>query len=139
MWPALYVEVGSMFESNQTGRKLQIRHFFNCKLTLVVYRACCQCGAEYVGKTTRQLQRRIGEHLGDICHGRDTVLARHIKSCQNDNPKHLRFMAIDCIKPDGRRGNWDRLLLQRETYWIFTLKTMIPNGINEQLLFTPFL
>lgn len=84
-----FIETGQSFTSSQTGRHYKIRSFLNCKSTHVVYRARCSCNLEYVGKTTRQFRRRVGEHLGDIRHRRDTAIARHVHSEHGGDPKCL--------------------------------------------------
>lgn len=88
-----------------------------------------------VGWSIKGALEYIGKHLGDICHRRDTAVARHMWTCQNGDFKGLKFMDIDRIFPTARRDDLDRLLLQRETFWIYTLKTMVPGGLNEQLQF----
>lgn len=105
----------------------------------MIYRAICTCGLEYVGKTTRKFRRRVGEHLGDIRHQRDTAIAHHIWASHEGDPNALRFMAIDKIPPNLRRGDLDKVLLQKETFWIFTLKSVSPGGPNEQLTYTCFI
>lgn len=134
-----FIEVGSFFVSSQTGRRHQISQFFNCRSSLVIYRAKCLCGIEYVGKTTRQLRRRVGDHLGDIRHQRDTSIARHVWTNHKGDPNCIKFMAIDKIQPGPRRGDLDKALLQKESFWIFTLKTVTPGGLNEQLNYTCFI
>lgn len=48
-------------------------------------------------------------------------------------------MAIDHIFPTIGKGYLDKTLLQRETVWIYTLKTVLPGGMNEQLSFTSYI
>lgn len=81
-------------------------------------------------------ERLVGEHLGDIRHQRDTAIARHIWACQQGNPVALGFMAIDKVVPSARGGDLDRIPLQREAFWIYSLKTVSPGGLNEQISFT---
>lgn len=88
-----------------------------------------------MGKTLREFRRRVGEHLGDIRHNRDTPIARHVWIEHGGNPKCLQFKGSDTIRPSPRGGDIDRLILQRESFWIFWLQTVTPNGLNEQLNF----
>lgn len=67
-------------------------------------------------KTTRQLRRRVGEHLGDVCHQRDTAVACHVWTCQKGDPKCLKFIAIDKVVPNIRKGDINKSLLQKETF-----------------------
>lgn len=94
----------------------------------MIYRAICPCGMEYIGKTLRELRRRIGEHLRDIRLKYDKPIARHMWQSHPNNTLVIRFMGIDLVKRPERRGNWDILILQRETEWIFHLDTVYPKG-----------
>lgn len=64
-----------------------------------------------MGKTLMEFQRRVGEHLGDVRHNRDTLIARHIWSEHGGDPKHLHFMGIDLERPYPRHGDMDKTLL----------------------------
>lgn len=134
-----FILTGPYFVSNQMGQKFNIPYYINCKTTFVIYKATCKCGKEYIGKTIWEFRRRVGEHLGDIRHERDTPLARHLLTCQNGSTTDLKFIAIDHVWSTVRRGNTQKVLLQRETYWIHTLRTMTPKGLNDQLFFNCFL
>lgn len=134
-----HIQIGRHFTSHIQGRRYEIKFLLNCKFTFVVYKADCKCGKEYVGITIHEFRRCVGEHYGDICHKRDTPLSRHMWSCQNGNISDLKFMAIDHIRPNICRGNRHKTLLQKETFWIFTLRTMFPQGLNEQLQFNCFI
>ena len=46
----------------------------------------------------------------------------------------LRFQGIEVVNAPKRGGDRDRLLLQREAFWIHTLNTEYPKGLNEELL-----
>ncbi len=50
----------------------------------------------------------------------------------------LHYMGIEIVKMSQRAGNNDRILLQREAYWIHCLDTLIPNGMNEEISFACF-
>lgn len=51
----------------------------------------------------------------------------------------LRIMAIEVIPRTARGGDRLKLLLQRETFWIVTLKATTFPGLNEEVDFSPFL
>lgn len=93
----------------------------------------------YVGKTIREFRRRILEHIGDIEHQRETPLASHMRIHHSSNPLALKFWALEIVSLGERKGNLDRLLLQKEAGWIYRLKTTQPHGINDILSFAPFL
>ena len=60
----------------------------NANLTNVIYKFDCVCGADYIGRTSRPLHRRIGEHvpkwLRENSKKRGTPnssITRHLLSC----------------------------------------------------------
>lgn len=68
----------------------------NCKSDSLVYMCTCPCPKNYVGKTTRQLRRRIGEHLGNIRRGDDTPLATHMRIVHPGHERHQIRGSGDC-------------------------------------------
>lgn len=134
-----YMPTMKAFSCPVTGITYQIRDFCNCKSKGVVYLAQCTCSMLYVGKTVRELRRRILEHIWDILHSRGTAIAKHMRQLHSEKPYDIKFCAIELIKPNQRRRDLDKLLLQKETAWIYRLKTVDPCGLNETLSFTSFI
>lgn len=107
------------------------------------YKICClfvkmPCNSYYVGKK-RELKTKICEHKCSI-HNHDdkSSMARHFNS-HNHSLCDLHYMAIETVNMPQRGGNRDRILQQRETYWIHSLNTLISNGLNEEISFSRFL
>ena len=94
---------------------------------------------KYVGKTTRQLRCRINEHKSAI-RRKDpkSAVARHFAD-GNHSITDLDFCGIDLITPSRRGGNTDKFLLQCECRYIYYMKTLYPNGMNEELDMSCFL
>ncbi|CAJ0923823.1 unnamed protein product [Ranitomeya imitator] len=90
-----WMKPNKSFTSSSTGKVFFQRDFSNCKSTGVVYMASCPCPKDYIGKTIREFRRRVGEHLGDIRHNRDTALARHMRSQHPDKPTDVTFTVIE--------------------------------------------
>uniref|UniRef100_A0A8C5M1L9 Reverse transcriptase domain-containing protein n=1 Tax=Leptobrachium leishanense TaxID=445787 RepID=A0A8C5M1L9_9ANUR len=116
-----------------------IHNFFNCNTSGLVYMITCGCGKKYVGKTFRPFKYRIREHIRSIGGHIDTPVARHVRQCQIGNINNLKFCGIELVKHPQRGGNYDLILRRRECFWIYTLHTLAPEGLNEGFTFTPFI
>ncbi len=104
-----------------------------------MYLLKCPCGLCYVGKTKRELRIRISEHKSSIRNSDEkSSVARHFNSAGHDVCS-LRFQGIEEVKPLKRGGDREKALLQREAFWIHTLQTEYPKGMNEELLLGCFL
>lgn len=44
-----------------------------------------------------------------------------------------RFYGIERVDPPRRGGDPDLLLKRREAFWLFTLQTLAPKGLNDEL------
>ncbi len=111
----------------------KIRQLITCKSTYVIYIIICPCLQLYVGKTTRALHTRMIEHTSAIRRPDDTSsISHHFKSA-NHSLSDMKFLGIERILPHRRGGDRDKKLLQREAFWIFELKSLFPEGMNEEL------
>lgn len=100
----------------------------------------CPCGLVYVGQTKRPLKLRIAEHKAAIRNrNMDYAIARHYVQANHGSNASLKFWGIERILPSQRGGDIVKYLLQREAFWIFTLNTVEPNGLNEELGLSCFL
>lgn len=127
------------FSHPHTGKKFSIKSVITCASTHVVYMLRCPCGLAYVGKTTRKLKQRISEHKSTIRRNdRDYPVAVHFNDKHHDIAS-LRFCGIEQLSLPPRGGNFDKLLKQREAFWIYTLQTLAPKGLNDELILNCFL
>ena len=93
-----------------------------------------------MGQTKRNLKVRIGEHKTAIRTGNlEYAMARHYKEANHGSPASLRFWGIEKIPTSSRGGDMIKRLLCREAYWIHTLNTLEPMGLNEELKLSCFL
>ncbi|MEE6527157.1 hypothetical protein FKM82_028299 [Ascaphus truei] len=116
---------------NTKIRKYFIKNFLNCNICYVVYVLYCGCGHQYVGRTTRPLKVRIAEHVRLIKKKNlDHPVARHFALCPNGGINNFTFSAIEHIPIHARGGNRENVLNKQEMYWIYTLNTLHPHGIN---------
>lgn len=122
------------FNHPHTGKKFKIKGTITCASTSVVYLIRCPCGLAYVGKTSRQLKQRMSEHKSSIRRNdRDYPVAVHFNDLKHDISS-FRFIGIEQVSLPKRGGNLDILLKQREAFWIHTLQTLMPKGLNDELL-----
>lgn len=127
------------FTHPKTGKTYTVKGRITCLSTFVVYLLTCPCGLLYVGKTKRQLKTRIFEHKSSIRRNDDkSSVARHFHSAGHD-ANMLKFMGLEVVNRSPRGGDRDNHLLQREAWYIFSLNTCIPNGMNEDLQLSCFL
>ena len=81
-----------------------------------------------MGKTTRALPTRISERRSTIRTGGErSPVASHLNHAGH-NVSALRYV----VNSPPRGGDHGKRLLQRETFWIYFLNTMSPNGLNEE-------
>jgi 23S rRNA A1618 N6-methylase RlmF len=81
-------------------------------------------------ETKRSFRTRLSEHDRDVGHKKDINIARHFNGQSHDWSK-CRFDIIEHLTgdPDTR----STLRLKRETYWIATLRSLAPNGLNVMI------
>ncbi|CAJ0966225.1 unnamed protein product [Ranitomeya imitator] len=134
------------FQSADGKKQFNIRQHITCKTTQVIYYATCTCPKIYVGLTSRRLGMRTREHVRDIVAAESEpevsllkTLPRHFRLFHNCNPKHLSVRGIEHVQCGIRGGDIKRLLAQKECRWIFTLGTMVPDGLNETTGYSSFL
>lgn len=120
------------FRHPHNNRSFPIKSVITCSSTHIVYTLTCPCGLVYVGKTTRQLKQRISEHKSTIRRNdRDYPVAIHFNDLKHDIST-LRFCGIEQVRLPRRGGNHDLLLKRREAFWIYTLQTLAPKGLNDE-------
>ncbi len=66
-------------------------------------------------------------------------LARHYNEVGRVTESSLKVIGIESIPCSMRGGNGQKQLLQRETFWIHTLRATKSPGVNEEIDFLPFL
>ena len=99
----------------------------------------CPCGLAYIGKTTRPLKTRISEHRSNIRnHDQKSPVAVHFTKAGH-NVSSLCYWGIEQVKLPRRGGDINTFLLKREAFWIYTLETLAPKGLNEDIDLRPFL
>jgi hypothetical protein len=80
---------------------------------------------QYVGQTGKKFYNRMMEHLNSIFHKTNTI-GIHFFSPQH-NHNDFSVQVIEKVLP-----NTVNLRLEREEFWIKTLGTKMPLGLNKQ-------
>ena len=138
------IHCNAMIRSDQvlhphSGKKCDIKGTITCKTKFVVYMLKCPCGLCYVGKTKRELRIRFSEHKSNIRNNDvKSPVARHFNE-KGHKICSLRFQGLEVVAPLKRGGDREKMLLQREAWWIHFLQTEYPKGMNEELLLGCFL
>ena len=120
----VYTIMTEYFQSTATKKLFKIRHSFTCNSNKVIYLiTCANCKKQYVGKTTRTLRERVCQHRHSIKKNQDQYVSKHF-NLPGHNLSHLTIQAIDTA------DNNQEQLTKLEEYWINTLKTVQPKGLN---------
>ena len=117
--------------------------YLNCHSTNVVYLLTCStCGLQYVGETVQPLSSRFSGHRTGIKspnkYGTCKILTAHFNSgvCKGSN---FEVQILEKIEGSGRteRNAMDVKVSshrkQREDFWIKTIRTAYPYGLNDRL------
>lgn len=111
----------------QNGYK--IRDLINCSTMRVIYMITCP--KIYIGETKRPLKVRIGEHLREFNEkDPEKSLAKHFSNCHGGCTEGVRVKGIYVLTLPPRRGDFNRIFLQKEKWWIYRLKYIVSVGLN---------
>jgi hypothetical protein len=121
-----YIKKTKSFTSSRSKQSFELKGLFTCATTGVIYLASClKCKKQYVGQTGRKFQHRAMEHLNSIFHKTNTKGTHYSLPLHNHND--FSVLIIEKILP-----NTVNLRLEREEFWIKTLGTKAPLGLNKQ-------
>ena len=114
-----------------------------CHTPNVVYLlTCSSCGLQYVGETAKQLNERFNKHRSGIKnpakYGTCKILSNHFTKgiCKGSK---FSVQIIEKLEGSGRteRKAIDKqasvVRRKREDFWIKTLRTVYPYGLNDKL------
>lgn len=108
-----------------------IKFFATCTTPFIVYLITCPCNKQYVGRTIRSFAIRVNEHITSIIKGKTNhSVPKHYLIKHNKDPKGTRFQIIDRFEAPWRGASSKRGVSRLETYWIYTLKSYTPFGMN---------
>ena len=100
----------------------------NNGLNFFIYLVTCQkCKKQYVGQTGRSARTRCLEHLRYL-KNKTEATGIHFNE-KGHQHKDFEFHIIEKVIP-----NTPHMRLQRENYWIQTLNTKTPRGLNKNTI-----
>lgn len=112
----------------------QLEGFYNCSTEYVVYCLTCPCKSLYVGRTIRPLRQCFGKHRRFIEKGCDEhSVPRHFLEHHNQSTAGLQVWVLESIPRNLSEAEWFSKLCECETFWIYTLDTLAPNGLNKEI------
>ena len=143
-----YIEETNIFFSNVTGeRYIPITadmNYLDCRSENIIYLIFCKiCNFQYVGETKSKLQKRFSNHKSSINSGISCQLVH--QHFQEDchglvNCKIIPIEKIDTrplpqqnLTPDQFDKASSKLRFEREKYWITSLQSAYPFGLNCRL------
>ena len=127
------------FKHPHSGKNIPIRGVISCNTKGVIYLLTCSCGKAYVGCTKRELKVRIAEHRSTIrCKNMTYPVAAHFVEA-NHPVSSLHYIGIEKVSVPRRGGEIEQILLKREAFWIQSLKTLSPFGLNVDFDLKSFL
>lgn len=120
-----------LFISTSTLREHKIESFSTCSSTGIVYLLQCPWGLQYIGRTKRSMQVRLGEHITNIKSGfKDHSVSRHYDLHHKRNPANTLFLWISRYNAHWRGGSLVRELSRMEMSWIHRVRCYTPYGLN---------
>ena len=106
----------------------------HCKLVNYIYLLTCKkCGVQYVGESTIRVNMRMNIHRKSKS-GCERCIDHYKNVCVGAS---FSVQIIEKLDGDGRKNrkidpDLTKYRLQREDYWIKTLRTVYPYGLNDR-------
>ena len=120
-----HLNCSSFFTSTVTKRSFPLRFSATCSSSYIIYLiTCTKCKKQYVGLTTTQLKTRINHHRSNIFCKKPIYLCRHF----NFSDHSVHNLSVQVI--DKAYTKTLQELQKLERYWIKTLNTLQPRGLN---------
>jgi len=123
------------FKSNQTNRIFKLFHRLNCRSKYLIYLLeCIKCKKQYVGKAETPFNIRLNNHRKDVSKPNAIPACKHFAQNNHIFKEHARFTLIEQLNYTNiSKETITSRLKERENFWIQTLKTLHPFGLNQEL------
>ena len=129
-----HLNCSNQFTSTKTKTTYTIRHSFSCTSTNLIYLITCKkCKKQYVGFTMLKLNTRINHHRSNILNNKPIYISVHF-NFPDHSINDLSVQPIDTV--EDKKCPLEELR-KLERFWIKTLKTTKPHGLNLSSGFVP--
>ena len=126
------------FCSTITENFYPVRGRLWCNSRNVIYLLTCKlCDIQYVGQTERELRKRFTEHRRALLNYDESYamtrhfLEKHPQYCIDPENFPITVIGIEEIPDQGSKEENTKKRLEREQFWIDTLVTFRPCGLND--------
>jgi hypothetical protein len=120
-----FIKTSATFKSNQTNQRFNITSTIDSQTENVVYLIeCRQCPFQYVGETKNSSNYRLIHHRASHKAKKDEPVPQHFNQAGH-SIKDLTITGIEKIN-----NHRDSTRAKRESFWIDTLQTLTPQGLN---------
>jgi len=120
------IQENNTFTSTTTKQTYSVETSMNCNSSYIIYLiTCTHCKLQYVGQTNRKLKDRLNDHKSNTRTNKQTTVGIHFRSSPHDIT-NLQIIPIEQIEHNNQHQ-----ILIREQFWINTLQTKYPKGLNN--------
>ena len=134
-----YLNECNVFYSKITNQRfhpiLNSCNSLNCQTENVVHLISCKlCDLQYIGESKNSIQKRFAGHRSSINLGKNHQLTHNHFHRENHHLSNCLILPIEKIEAMGLNDReLTRIRLDREKFWIQTLQTSYPLGLNVRL------
>ena len=122
-----YVSKEKEFKSYVTNKSYKSTNSFTCHTSGAIYLiTCLKCHKQYVGQSGRQVKTRCKEHVTYIRNNKEAT-GTHFNE-RGHTHWDFQIHIIEKVIP-----NTTHMRLQRENFWIHTLQSKTPEGLNRHV------
>ena len=123
------------FTSYRNGEMFKIFHQLNCKSSDLIYLLQCRiCQLQYVCKSETSFNIRLNNHRKDSSNKNPILACKHFQNSNHNFQMDAEFTLIEQItKSFTTTKQLQPLLKKWENFWIIKLKTLYPDGLNQEL------
>ena len=123
------------FTSYRTGETFKIFHLLKCKSSRIIYLLQCRiCQLQCVVKSETSFSIRLNNHRKDTKNKNPILACKHFQNSNHNFQRDAKFTLIEQITKSFTKTEQLRLLLnKRKNFWILKLKTLYPDGLNQEL------